>query len=152
MLLETQKKYRMAALNAKKQGDLEQARLYLRASKVRKTQSTRSARFSSFRVLIFQSRTKSLRAEKPHLGFLTLAGGQSFNLGSHWERVRPVGHRKPGWTAALRDWVHRWSKESWKMVNNAVFQCGSFRFGSSTSNVLCSCYLPVDTRCLVFFF
>lgn len=44
MLWETQKEYRMAALNAKKQGDLEQARLYLMASKVCKTQSTGSAR------------------------------------------------------------------------------------------------------------
>lgn len=44
MLWETQKQYRMAALNAKKQGDLEQARLYLMASKVCKTQSTGSAR------------------------------------------------------------------------------------------------------------
>lgn len=34
MLLERQKEYKMAALRAKKQGDLEQARLYLRTSKV----------------------------------------------------------------------------------------------------------------------
>ena len=34
MLWEKQKEYRTAALNAKKQGDLEQARLYLMASKV----------------------------------------------------------------------------------------------------------------------
>lgn len=36
MLLERQKEYKMAALRAKKQGDLEQARLYLRTSKVGK--------------------------------------------------------------------------------------------------------------------
>lgn len=36
MLLERQKEYKMAALRAKKQGDLEQARLFLRTSKVRK--------------------------------------------------------------------------------------------------------------------
>lgn len=40
MLLETQKAYKMAALKAKKQGDLEQARLYLRTSKVCTTRST----------------------------------------------------------------------------------------------------------------
>lgn len=34
MLLERQKEYKMAALRAKRQGDLEQARLYLRTSKV----------------------------------------------------------------------------------------------------------------------
>eukprot|EP00066_Takifugu_rubripes_P025202 XP_011614468.1 PREDICTED: coiled-coil and C2 domain-containing protein 1B [Takifugu rubripes] len=34
VLLETQKEYKMAALKAKKQGDLEQARLYLRTSKI----------------------------------------------------------------------------------------------------------------------
>lgn len=40
MLLETQKAYKIAALKAKKQGDLEQARLYLRTSKVCTTRST----------------------------------------------------------------------------------------------------------------
>lgn len=40
MLLETQKAYKIAALKAKKQGDLEQARLYLRTSKVCMTRST----------------------------------------------------------------------------------------------------------------
>lgn len=35
LLLEQQRDYKMAALRAKKQGDLDQARLYLRTSKVR---------------------------------------------------------------------------------------------------------------------
>lgn len=34
MLLERQKEYRMAALKAKKQGDVEQAKLYIKTSKV----------------------------------------------------------------------------------------------------------------------
>lgn len=36
MLLERQKEYKMAALRAKKQGDIEQARLYFKTSKVGK--------------------------------------------------------------------------------------------------------------------
>lgn len=35
MLLERQKEYKTAALRAKKQGDLEQARFYLKTGKVR---------------------------------------------------------------------------------------------------------------------
>lgn len=34
MLVERQKEYRMAALKAKKQGDVEQAKLYIKTSKV----------------------------------------------------------------------------------------------------------------------
>lgn len=50
MLLERQKEYKMAALRAKKRGDLEQARLYLRTSKVCK--KTGSA-FSSVETCTF---------------------------------------------------------------------------------------------------
>lgn len=44
-LLEMQREYKMAALKAKKQGDLEQARLYLRTSKVVRTYSFRRCYF-----------------------------------------------------------------------------------------------------------
>ena len=39
MLIERQKEYKMAALRAKKEGDLEQARLHFRTSKVSKKTS-----------------------------------------------------------------------------------------------------------------
>lgn len=61
-LLEMQKEYKMAALKAKKQGDLEQARLYLRTSKVCKTQAARSARTYSFRRCYFLIQTQPPRA------------------------------------------------------------------------------------------
>ena len=40
LLSERQREYKMAALRAKKQGDVEQARLYLRTSKVSKETTT----------------------------------------------------------------------------------------------------------------
>lgn len=47
MLLERQREYKMAALRAKKQGDVEQAKLHFRTSKVRDTATDLSDLFKT---------------------------------------------------------------------------------------------------------
>uniref|UniRef100_A0A4W6FTH1 Coiled-coil and C2 domain-containing protein 1B n=1 Tax=Lates calcarifer TaxID=8187 RepID=A0A4W6FTH1_LATCA len=60
MLLERQREYKMAALRAKKQGDVEQAKLHFRTSKVRDTATDLSDLFKTKQFVLVKSKIKDV--------------------------------------------------------------------------------------------